>query len=180
MSRLTSIAEEKRAEHIEGTRNGLHLKLPETPDFLKLLAKSHAATQAYIKAGQALATGQLTREQRKQIALLVAEINNSDHCLVVHSASARNCGLNEEDIRLARRAAAVDPKTEAMLRFTLLVTAQRGDIKREDLRALLKAGFSEGGVMEIIANIALNIFANYLNVVFRNEVDSPVFEADVA
>lgn len=180
MSRLSSIDGERGAKQTERIPNGLHLSLLETPDSLKILATSQATNQAYIKAERALASGMLTREQRKQIALLVAEINNSDYCLVTHSDSAKNCGLSEEDIRLARRATAVDPKAEAMLRFTLLVTLQRGDIKREDLRAVFKAGFSEGEVMEIIANIALNIFANYLNVVFRNEADCAVLQANVA
>ena len=37
----------------------------------------------------------------------------------------------------------------------------------------MAAGFSEGEVAEIVANVALNIFTNYFNHVAETEVDFP-------
>jgi hypothetical protein len=87
--------------------------------------------------------------------------------------------MNEEDVQLARKAAAVDGKAEAMLRFVQLIALQRADIRDVDLKAVLKAGWSEEEVVEMIANIALNIFANYLSGVFRTEAQ-PVVGANRA
>ena len=142
-------------------------------NFQHLLALSEPAIKAYAETEQALANGNLTTKQREQIALAVAEINDSDYCLAAHSATAKNSGLSEQEILDARRATAPDLKARAMLRFTQLVTLQRGDIKPEVLSAIFKAGFSQPEVTEIIANIALNIFTNYLNTAFRTEVDPP-------
>jgi len=120
---------------------------------------------------KALAKGELTARQREQIALAVAEINDSKYCLAVHSVAGREAGLSDEDIRLARKAGARDSRAEAMLRFAQALTLQRGRISQEDLAALRRAGFSEPQLVEIIASVALNIFTNYLNVVFKTEVD---------
>ena len=156
-------------EEIQELSESLRAKLSEGPRFVHILAKSPIALQAFVEAERALSKGQLTNKQREQIALAVAEINDSDYCLCSHSTKARNCGLSEEDVQLARRAAAVDGKAEAMLRFVQLVTLQRADIRGVDLRAVLKAGWSEEEVVEMIANIALNAFTNYLNRVFGTE-----------
>jgi uncharacterized peroxidase-related enzyme len=142
------------------------LTFSEAHNLVRILGKSPVLTEAFARA-------ELTPQEREQIALAVAEINDCAYCVAAHAAAARNAGLTQADIELARKAKASDPKAEAMLRFTQLVTLQRGDIIPEDLRAVIRAGFSEGEVMEIIANIALNIFTNYLNVVFRTEVECP-------
>src|SRR5262249_8446994 len=143
------------------------------PNFLKVLAKSLAALRAFTEVENALAEGQLTMQQREQIALAVAEINGSNYCLQLHSLSGRDAGLSVDDIRLARNATARDPKSNAMLAFTLTVVLQRGEIKNENLKILREFGFSESQIIEIVANIALNIFTNYLTLISKTEADFP-------
>src|SRR5437762_7071105 len=63
-----------------------------------------------------------------------------------------------------------------MLRFTQAVVLQRGDISDEDFQALGKAGFTDAQIVEIVANIALNIFSNYVNSVAKTEVDFPLLQ----
>jgi hypothetical protein len=76
----------------------------------------------------------------------------------------------------ARNATAADPKAETMLRFTRAVVLQRGDISDDDFHALRKAGFTDAQIVEIVANIALNIFSNYFTSVARTEVDFPLLQ----
>ena len=143
------------------------------PNFLRILAKSPAAALAYTRAEGALAEGRLSQRQREQIALAVAEINGSKYCLLAHSAIGRKAGLTGEEIQSARRAAATDAKADRMLRFTQSVVLQRGEISDEDLGALRDAGFSDAEVIEIVANIALNVFTNYVNILSKTEADFP-------
>jgi uncharacterized peroxidase-related enzyme len=143
------------------------------PNFLKILAKSPAAALAYAQAEGALAQGRLSGRQREQIALAVAEINGSKYCLQAHSVTGRNAGLTGEEIQSARRAAAPEARADQMLRFTQSMVLQRGELSDEDLGALRKAGFSDAEVIEIVANIALNVFTNYLNILSKTEVDFP-------
>jgi uncharacterized peroxidase-related enzyme len=153
---------------------------PVLPDcaFLHLLANSPAATDSYLACQGALAGGQLTPRQRELLALAVAEINGSKYCLAVHGALARKAGLTAQDIQFARKATAADPQEDAMLRFTQAVTLQRGDVSEADFQALKRARFTDGQVAEIVANIALNIFTNYFNVLARTELDFPALKPE--
>lgn len=117
--------------------------------------------------------GRLSQRQREQIALAVAEINGSQYCLRAHALAGRKAGLSGEEIQSARRAAAPEGKADQMLRFTQSLVLQRGDISDEDLNALRQAGFSDAEMIEIVANIALNVFTNYLNILSKTEVDCP-------
>jgi uncharacterized peroxidase-related enzyme len=152
------------------------LKLKEVSNFLQLLANSPAALRAYIRADAALVRGQLTVRQRKQVALAVAEINGSSYSLSAHYDTGKRFGLTHHEMQLARDATATDPKAETMLRFTQAVVLQRGDISDEDFQALRKAGFTDAQIVEIVANIALNIFSNYFNSVAKTEVDFPLLQ----
>ncbi len=153
--------------------------LPPACNFLHLLANSPAALKAYAAAAGALAQGQLTPRQRELLALAVAEINGARYCLSAHYAVARKLGLDDAEIRSARRAASADPQTHAMLRFAQAVALQRGELGDADFQSLRQAGFGDALIVEIVSNIALNIFTNYFNSVARTEVDFPLLKPGV-
>lgn len=172
MLRLSPIEANEASEEIQRVLEASHVAFEEVPNFLRILANSAAALKAYVESEEALLDGQLTPQYREQIALAVAEINASNYCLAAHSVAGKSVGLADEEIRLARSAAAPDPKADAMLRFTQAIVLQRGRIGDEDFCALGRAGFSKAELVEILANIALNIFTNYLNIVAKTEMDS--------
>jgi len=172
MARLASVT-----SGLDRKTSGLPSLQPELPpacNFLHLLANSPAALKAYVAAAGALAQGQLTPRQRELLALAVAEINGARYCLSAHCALARKLGLDDADIRSARRAASTDPQTHAMLRFAQAVALQRGELGDADFQSLRQAGFTDTLITEVISNIALNIFTNYFNLVARTDIDFPV------
>jgi len=144
------------------------------------MAHSPAVLRAYILADAALVRGQLTRRQRKQVALAVAEINGSADGLSVRSATGKSPGLTHPDPQLADNAAAADLTADTILHLTQAVVLQRGKISDDDFQALRKAGFSDAQIVEIVANIALNIFSGYFKAVAETKVDVPVLEPAAA
>jgi uncharacterized peroxidase-related enzyme len=154
------------------------LQLSAQPDcnFLHLLANSPAASPAYQACVGALAQGQLTPRQRELLALAIAEINGARYCLSAHYARARSLGLDDAEIRAARRATSADRHTHAMLRFAQAVTLQRGEISDADFQTLRQAGFTDALIAEIVSHIALNIFTNYFNSVARTDIDFPLLK----
>ena len=176
MSRLIPIQTNGAISELKRSLKNSHLKLDEAPRFLRLMANSPASLRAYIRADAALMRGQLTPRQREQVALAVAEINGSSYSLSAHYDAGKSLGLTQEEMRLARNATAADPKVEAMLRFTQALVLQRGEISDDDFQALRTVGFTDGQIVEIVANIALNIFSNYFNSVAKTEVDFPFLQ----
>src|SRR5206468_397023 len=171
MSRLTPMQANGATSKLKRSLKNSRLKLDEAPRFLQVMANSPASLRAYLRADAALVRGQLTPCQRQQVALAVAEINGSSYSLSAHYDTGKSLGLTHQEMQLARNAAAADPKADAMLRFTRSVVLQRGDISDEDFQALGKAGFTDAQIIEIVANIALNIFSNYFSSVAKTEMD---------
>jgi|ERR1022692_520877 uncharacterized peroxidase-related enzyme len=171
MLRLSPIEPNQVSKELQGMLDRGQVGFEEIPTFLKILAKSPAAALAYVRAEDSLAGGQLSEREREQIALVVAEINGSKYCQLAHSVIGKNVGLTEKEVWSARKATAPDPKTDQMLRFTQSVVLQRGEISDEGLCAIRKAGFSDAEVIEIVANIALNILTNYINILSKTEMD---------
>ena len=176
MSRLTRIQANGATAELKRSLKSSRLKLDEAPRFLQVMANSPASLRAYLRADAALVRGQLTPRQRQQVALAVAEINGSSYSLSAHYNTGKSLGLTGHEMRLARNATATDPKAETMLRFTQAVVLQRGEVSDDDFQALGKAGFTDAQIIEIVANIALNIFSNYFNSVAKTEVDFPLLQ----
>jgi len=176
MSRLTPFQTNGATSELKRSLKNSRLKLDEAPRFLQVMANSPASLRAYLRADAALVRGQLTPRQRQQVALAVAEINGSSYSLSAHYDTGKSLGLTHQEMQLARNAAAADPKADTMLRFTRSVVLQRGDISDEDFQALGEAGFTDAQIIEIVANIALNIFSNYFSSVAKTEVDFPLLE----
>lgn len=147
------------------------------PNFIRLLARSRASLIAYTRAEEALANGVLTSGQREKIALAVAEINGSDYCLAAHETRGKEAGLTEEEIRSARKATADDRKTIVMLHFTQALVLQRGEMSDSDFSTMRIAGFSEAEIIEVLANVVLNIFTNYFNILARTDLDHSTLRA---
>lgn len=154
----------------------LQISFDELPNFLKVLANSMPVLKAYIEIDQSLTQGLLPSAAREQIALAVAEINGSSYSISAHAVAAEDAGLTKKDIQLARRSAAFDPKTNAMLRFAQKLVLQRGKVSDKDISALGNAGFSQAELLEIAANVVLNIFTNYINLIAKTEADFPTLE----
>jgi len=173
MWRLTPTETKQSAQELQKIARKLRLKGNGVPNFLRLLVKSPASLKAYAQAREALESGQLTPHQREEISLAVAEINGSKYCLAAHVVAGRQAGLNDEEIRFARKATALDPKAEAMLHFVQAVVLQRGEVNDDDFSSMQKAGFSEAEIIEILANVVLNIFTNYFNILAQTDLDNP-------
>jgi alkylhydroperoxidase family enzyme len=50
----------------------------------------------------------------------------------------------------------------------------RGDITATELAEAKAAGVTDAEIVEVVANVALNIFTNYLNIAADTEIDFPV------
>ncbi|WP_322060465.1 hypothetical protein [Paraburkholderia sp. J63] len=70
-----------------------------------------------------------------------------------------------------------DPKAAAAVLFAKQVAHARGRVLDADLDAVKAAGYSDAAVIEIVLNVALNIWTNYINTVASTRIDFPVVHA---
>ena len=82
-------------------------------------------------------------------------------------------GLSESEITAARKVAATDERTEAILNLARNIVVQRGELSESEFKAARAAKLTDAEIVETVANVALNILTNYLNHVAQTVVDFP-------
>lgn len=151
----------------------IHGAFGTVPNMFRAVANSPAALRSMWGSFGALGGGSLSAKLGEQIAVAVANRNDCEYCLAAHTVLGRKAGATAEEMSAAQAGHASDPKTDAALRFALKLVEQRGQVSGDDVRHLLEVGFTDEGIVEIVAHLALNLFTNYVNVALDVPVDFP-------
>jgi len=173
MNRITQLDPVQATGKTKQLFEAVQTKLGVVPNLFRVLGVSPAALEGYLNFGDALATGSLNSKVREQIALVVAEGNMCTYCLSAHTFIGGKVGLTEKDIADARHARAAAQKIDAILKLARSLVVQRGEVNDADLEQARASGLTDGDIVETVANVALNIFTNYMNHVARTVVDFP-------
>lgn len=173
MPRLTTIDPATATGRAKELLDTVKHKLGLVPNMTRAMAAAPAALDAYLQLSGALARGTLSAKVREQIALAVAEANGCGYCLAAHTAVGTAVGLTADQVRDARLGTAVDGKTDALVRFARRVADARGRVTDADLAAVRAAGWGDGAVAEVVANVALHVFTNSFNLVADTALDFP-------
>lgn len=157
--------------------DGVQTQLGVVPNLFRVFGNSTAALQGYLNFSGALAGGALDARVREQIALAVAEINDCTYCRSAHTYLGGLAGLSESEITGARKVAAADERTEAILNLARNIVVQRGELSETEFKAARAARLSDAEIVETVANVALNLLTNYVNQVAQTVVDFPEVKA---
>jgi uncharacterized peroxidase-related enzyme len=176
MSRIHQIAPEAATERAKELLDAVNRKLGLVPNMTRAMANSPAVLDGYLGLSGALGKGSLSAKNREQIALAVGQVNHCGYCLAAHSTIGKMVGLTPDQILDSRRGTAVDPKSDAVIRFARKVVDQRGQVSDADIAEVRAAGLNDGAIAEVVANVALNIFTNYFNHVAETDIDFPEVE----
>ena len=154
--------------------DAVEAKYGAVPNSFKTMAISPAGLQGFLDLSGTLEGGVLPFETRYQIALAVSEINGCPYCLSAFTAIGKSNGMQDETLSMCRFAGSTDPKIDAILKFAAAIVRKRGAVGLEDFQQVKSAGCSDEEIQEIVANVALFTFANYINLVIGTEVDFPL------
>lgn len=177
--RIAAVEHETSQGKAKELLDGVRSKLGFAPNLMKTLARSPNALEAYLNF-EASVGRTLNAKLREQIALVTAESNGCGYCASAHTALGKMAGLTNDETLAARAGIATDAKHRAVLEFTTAVIDKRGKVSDEELERVRNLGVAEAEIVEIVANVALNVFTNYINNVAETEIDFPVVELPVA
>jgi uncharacterized peroxidase-related enzyme len=160
--------------------DAIERQLGAVPNLYRLIGLSPATLEGVLAFSQAL--GQtLDVQTRERIALAVAQVNGCDYCLSAHSYLAVNvAGLDQAEIAAARRGRSGDSRANAAVAFARKIVEAHGRITDADLAEIRLADFSDGQIVEIVANVAINVLTNLLGIVADTDIDFPVVRAEAA
>jgi len=180
MSRLSVPARADAPAASQPLLDAVEQKLGVVPNLFRLIGASPAALEGFLCLNGALGRA-LDLKTRERIALAVAQANGCDYCLSAHTYLGLNLAkLSAEEVALNRRGGSGDPKADAAVAFANKVMRERGNVTDGDIAAVRAAGYSDAGIVEIVAVVAENAFTNFLNNVARTEIDFPVVRVDEA
>jgi len=147
-----------------------------TTNLIKTMAHAPSALDAYLQLHRARASSMLPEAFRVQVALTVAQAQQCDYALAEHTSLARQLGISEEEILESRQARSRDSKTAAALRFVRSLVQQR----EAHVPDLHEYGYSDWDIIDLIAEVSMNVFANYVAIVAKTEVDFPRVERNMS
>ncbi len=173
MSRIHQIAPEVATGKAKELLEAVNGKLGLVPNMTRAMANSPAVLEGYLALSGAMGKGSLSAKNREQIALAVGQVNHCDYCLAAHSTIGKMVGLTPDQILDSRRGTAIDPKSDAVIRFARKIVDARGQVSDADIGEVRAAGLNDGAIAEVVANVALNIFTNYFNHVAETDIDFP-------
>jgi len=148
-------------------------KMGMVPNMMRTMANSPAVLNGYLGFSSGLATSSLGGKLGELIALTIANENGCNYCNSAHSFVAGKIGVKEEDIADAREAKSVDPKINAALNFSREILNSRGAVSQGALESVRTAGYNDQQIIEILAQVSLSIFTNYVNILADTDIDFP-------
>jgi uncharacterized peroxidase-related enzyme len=178
MARIAPIDPAHADGDVKATLSAVRAKIGIVPNLFSTFAQSPAVLNGYLALSDALGKGVLTAAQREIVALAVAQANECSYCLSAHTLMGKGAGLSQEGIRKAREGKAETAIDDAIASFARRVVDARGQVSDADLAVVRSAGLREAHVIEIIANVAINVLTNYTNNVALTDIDFP--KVDVA
>ncbi len=164
----------------QATLAAVKAKIGMVPNLFATFAQSPAVLNAYLAFSDALTKGVLTAAQREIIALTTAQANSCHYCLSAHTALGKGAGLTQEGVLAARKGKAEKPVDNAIAQLAARVIAAKGEVSDSDLSAARAAGLTDAHIVEVIANVTLNILTNYTNNAAHTDIDFPVVSVTLA
>lgn len=180
MSRISIPAIQDLPADSQPLLDAVQAQLGVTPNLFRLVGISPNALEGLLGLSGALGRT-LDVRTRERIALTVAQITGCDYCLSAHSYLALNlAGLDEAEVHANRQGHSNDPRADAIVRFARRVVETRGKVEDEAIASARAAGITDATIIEIVANVAINVFTNLINNVAQTEIDFPVVSAVAA
>lgn len=173
MPRISPLAAGDGDAATQTTLSAVKAKLGMVPNLFATFARAPAALNGYLALSDALGKGRLSARQREIIALVVAQTNACQYCLSAHTALGKGVGLSDSAVLDARAGRATDPLDQALATLAQRIVSQRGVLTDQEVAAARSAGISDELLLEVIANVALNVLTNYTNHIAATDVDFP-------
>jgi uncharacterized peroxidase-related enzyme len=180
MARIAVIDPNSATGEAKALLGAVQASLGVVPNFIRVLANSPAALNAFLGIHHIAGAGLLDPKTRERIALAVAEQNACQYCVSAHTAIGRKAGLDNQEMLANRVGRSSDAKAKAALAFARALVEHSGQVSKAEVDAVRAAGHSDGEVVEIITHVAMNIFTNLLGKSTQIEIDFPQIELNRA
>jgi AhpD family alkylhydroperoxidase len=130
---------------------------------VRAMASAPALLRGYLDLSQAMKRVHIDRRIKERINLAVHEWLRCDYCLVAHTRAARELGVPDSEIELARQGTSSDPAIAGIVAFAQQVLAAPAEIGDADLERLRAHGYSDEQIAEVAGLVGLQLLTGGFN-----------------
>jgi uncharacterized peroxidase-related enzyme len=129
----------------------------EPGPMVRAMATAPALLRGYVDLNRAMKRTHLDRRIVDRINLAVHDWLGCEYCLVAHTRAARQLGLSDADIELARQGTATDPRVAAMVAYGRQVIAGPGEVTDAQIHQLRAHGYTDEQIAEVVGLVSLQL-----------------------
>jgi AhpD family alkylhydroperoxidase len=131
----------------------------------RAMANAPALLRGYLDLTRAMKRSHLDRRIVERINLAVHEWLSCDYCLVAHTRAARQLGVPDSEIQLARQGTSSDPAIAAIVAFAQQVLAAPAEIGDTDVERLRAHGYRDEQIAEVAGLVGLQLLTGGFNLI---------------
>ena len=143
------------------------------PNLFRMVANAPNVLRGILAFNQEVSSGELTKAEIEQVALLASAMNGCEYCVAVHVKVGEMVGVSREELLKNMVGEATDSKISAVLNFVAAVIDQRGQIDQGIVDAVRQAGYSQKAILEILGVVGVYTFLNYAKHLTQPPLDFP-------
>ena len=165
MARIEPIERDRASGRARELLDELASRGAEPGPMVRAMANAPALLRGYLDLNRAMKRSHLDRRVNERIALAAQEWIGCDYCLAAHTQAARELGVSETDIQLARQGTATDAKTAAIVALGQQLVAAPSEVSDEQVDELHAFGYSDEQIAEVVGLVALQLLTGAFNLV---------------
>ena len=137
----------------------------EPRPMVRAMANAPVVLRSYLDLNRAVKRSHIDRRVSERVNLAVHEWLGCAYCLAAHTRAARELGLSELDIELARQGTATDPKIAALVAYGQQLIAAPDEVSDAQVAGLREFGYTDEQIAEVVALVALQFLTGAFNLV---------------
>jgi AhpD family alkylhydroperoxidase len=137
----------------------------EPGPMVRAMANAPALLRGYLDLSRAMKRSHIDRRITERINLVVHEWLSCDYCLVAHTRAARQLGVPDSEIQLARQGTSSEPAIAAIVAFAQQVLGAPAEIGDVDVGRLRAYGYRDEQIAEVAGLVGLQLLTGAFNLI---------------
>ena len=129
------------------------------------MAQAPTLLRAYTDLSRTLKRSHLDRRVSERFSVAVQSWPGCDVFIEAHSDAARELGVPEREIALARQGTSADSRIAAIVAFGQQVHVAPDEVTDEQIASLRELGYTDEQIAEVPALVALNVMTGAFNLI---------------
>jgi AhpD family alkylhydroperoxidase len=176
-TRFTSHTPESAVGKASDLLGGIVARNGSAGPMVRTMAGSPSVLGGYLELSRAMKRSRLDRAVSERISLAVQARLGCEVCIAAHTSGARDAGVSDEEIELAKQGTSSDPTIAPLVELARRVDRQPAAVTAEHIEELRHLGYRDRDILDVVGLVSLNVLTGAFNLVAGLEPETLVATA---